>query len=194
MPSDFNFDTVLDDFQYEDDPLIIHLVGDCLNSHPSSRPNAAQVQQLFSDKHADACAKSVHSGISGISDLLEKGRNAIDARRRGQSTSISVLTREDVADLLAFENSWDDVESLDPDNESGSLLRLAPQVKFLLGAGILWEVIDVDHVRVRPTIVSRGTNSLKGIAPLWLLFHSKYLSLQEQSCDILPNGSNRDRI
>lgn len=158
LPVEFDYNTVLEEFEEENDPRITVLVSRCLERQPSSRLTAAQVEQLFSDQYADASAQIEPSGISG---LLEKGRTAIEACRAGVTLPISVFSKDETAQILAFENSWDDFKAVD--GESGeSHLRLAPQVKFLLGAGILWGMIDVENVHVRATIVSHGTTSLKG--------------------------------
>ena len=157
LPLDFDYSTILEDFEDENDPRITLLVSGCLERQPSSRPTAAQVEQLFSDQYADASAKIESSGISA---LLEKGRTTIEACRAGITLPISIFSKSETGQLLAFENSWDDSPSTG--ESSGSYLRLAPQVKFLLGAGILWGMIDVEHVHVRATVVSRGTTSLKG--------------------------------
>ncbi len=159
LPLEFDYNTILEEFKDENDPRITLLVSGCLERQPSSRPTAAQVEQLFSDQYADASAKVEASGISA---LLEKGRTTIEACRAGISLPISVFSKSETSQLLAFENSWDDSPSTANGESSGSYLRLAPQVKFLLGAGILWGMIDVEHVHVRATVVSRGTTSLKG--------------------------------
>ena len=41
-------------------------------------------------------------------------------------------------------------------------MRLAPEVLFLIGAGVLWGLIDPNQVEVRPTVVGRGSSSFEG--------------------------------
>lgn len=60
----------------------------------------------------------------------------------------------DVATLLKFDDSWDD---------PGSDMRLAPEASFLIGSGLLWDLVNPDHVHVPNAIVSRGTSFPKGI-------------------------------
>ena len=87
-----------------------------------------------------------------LSTLLEKCREVVHSRRVDHSKPGPpqyVLSKSDTATLLQLEDSWDD---------PGSDLRLAPEVRFLIGAGILWDLIDVNYVKDRATIVSRGSS------------------------------------
>lgn len=161
LPSEFDSHIVLEEFHNVDDRRISEILGSCLDPTPSRRPTAAEVEQRLSDQYADECAKQTPSDIS---ELLEKGKRSIAARRENQCALVDMFSKADVEKLLTFEDSWDDVPRLDDETEVGSPLRLAPRVKFTLGAGILYGLIDLAHIHVRGTVVSRGTTSLEGIA------------------------------
>lgn len=151
LPSEFNASTILEQFTNETDPSIKHLVGGCLAIRPSSRLTAFEVAQRFLDQYNDKCAKIEDQAIH---TLVAKCRKMIHARRVDHSKPPETLLSEsDVILLLHYMDSWDD---------PGSTLRLAPEVCFLIGAGILWEIIDADLVRVGPTVIGRETRSPKG--------------------------------
>jgi len=58
--------------------------------------------------------------------------------------------------VLELTDSWDD---------PGSELRLAPLAMFLIGAGLVWGLLDINHIPVQTNIVSRGPTSSDGIVP-----------------------------
>lgn len=152
LPENFTAPAIAKAFGDETDPLIIHLIGGCLATRPSSRLAAFEITQQLLDEYNDVCAKIEDHEIYA---LVEKCRKMVHARRIDHSkVPDKALSKVEIVLLLQYVDSWDD---------PGSPLRLAPEASFLIGAGILWDLIDVDHVQVRPTIVSRGTVSPKGI-------------------------------
>lgn len=156
LPTAFDSTTIIKEFSQENDSVIRQLVGDCLVIQQKNRPKAIEVVQKLLDQYNDSCTKVEDQATY---TLLEKGRSMISSCRRDETEPRSPnfkFSQEDTAALLQFEDSWD---------EPGSPLRLAPQVNFLIGAGIFWDLIDVTRVQIRSVVVSRGTTSPEGNIP-----------------------------
>lgn len=125
----------------------------CFSIQPTKRPAAPDVAQCFLDLYNDSCARVQDEGLFV---LLKKCREMVHSCRQDSAKSQAsgpVLSESDIAILLLYEDSWDDI---------GSNLRLAPETSFLLGAGIFWNFIDTENVEVPHTRVSRTTASPKG--------------------------------
>ena len=130
------------------------LIGACLNtSSPSKRPQSSEVAARLLDEYNDSAAKQeVHKDLA--SDLLSRSRQLIHNRRRNHSTPPKDKFRpEDVKVLIDLRDSWDD---------TGSDLRLAPEVSFLLGAGIYWDLVDINDAQVPCSVVGRGAGPREG--------------------------------
>jgi len=113
------------------------LATDCLNERPSKRPQASDVAQRLLDEYNDSCAIVRDPDIAGV---LSRCRNLVHASRLQHSKDPDSKFRDsDVSVLLDHQDSWDDDKSS---------LRLAPKVAYLIGASILWGLIDVDIVPV----------------------------------------------
>jgi hypothetical protein len=155
----FDSTTIIEEFCKENDSVIRQLVGDCLAIQQKNRPKAIEIVQRFLDQYNDSCTKTEDQATYA---LLEKCRSMVSSYRRDEAEPRSAdfkFSRADTDALLQFEDSWDD---------PGSPLRLAPQVNFLIGAGIFWDLIDVTQVQIRSVVVSRGTTSPEGNALLYL--------------------------
>jgi len=50
-------------------------------------------------------------------------------------------------------------------DDPGSELRLASLRMFLIGAGLVWDLLDINHIPVPTSIVSRGPTSPDGLIP-----------------------------
>ena len=151
LPAAFDAEFLKREVSEERDTVIRLLFEGVLNSRPSTRTTAAEMAQVFQDRYNDACAAGLED--QSVVALFEKCRAMIEACRR-YSTSPDMLSESETATLLQYEDSWDD---------PGSNLRLAPQALFLIGAGIMWGLINIDHIHLPSSIVSRGTSYPKGI-------------------------------
>ena len=130
------------------------LITACLNtSSPSMRPPSSEVAARLLDEYNDSAAKQkVHNDLS--LNLLSRSRQLIHNRRRNHSAPPNEKFRpEDVKTLIGLRDSWDD---------AGSDLRLAPEVSFLLGAGIYWDLVDINDAQVAYSVVGRGTGPREG--------------------------------
>lgn len=130
------------------------LIGACLNiSLPSKRPRSSEIAARLLDEYNDSTAKE-KVGKDVVLDLLSRSRQLIHNRRRDHSTPHhDKISQEDVNTLIGLRDSWD---------EAGSDLRLAPEVSFLLGAGIYWNLVDVNNAQVPYSVVGRGTGPRDG--------------------------------
>jgi hypothetical protein len=87
--------------------------------------------------------------------VVERCRGLVESRRRGDPKKPDEAFSElDISTLLKFDDSWDD---------PGSDLRLAPEATFLIGSGILWDLVNPDEVKVPSQIVGRDSSFPKGI-------------------------------
>ena len=89
--------------------------------------------------------------------MLERLRKLIHVRRLEHSKPPDVVLSEDeTRTVLERTFSWDD---------PGSELRLAPLSMFIIGAGLVWDLLDINHIPVPTSIVSRGPTSPDGLIP-----------------------------
>lgn len=132
------------------------LIGECLNTAwPSKRPQASEVAARLLDEYNDSSARGKDPD-DGILELLSRSRKLVDDRRRNHSTPVKEkFMKNDIKALVDLRDSWD---------EPDSNLRLAPEVSFLLGAGIYWGLIDVNDAQVPFSVVGRGTGPRDGIS------------------------------
>lgn len=134
------------------------IIGECLNIVPSKRPPSGIVASRLLDEYNDSCARNTFQD-NAILEAISRGRKLVDERRldhRSPQKPKNKFQRADVDVLVGFRGSWD---------ESGPGFRLAPDVSFLIGAGIFWDLIDVNinGVQVSSSIVGRGTGPADGI-------------------------------
>ena len=152
LPETFDADSIKAEVNSEKEPLK-GLLERCVISKPTQRPKAFEVAQWFLDQYNDSCAKIENLEAASV---IEKCRLLIDACRTGKDSSNGSENTYSVSDtniLLELDDSWDGPESI---------LRLAPQASFLIGAGIFWGLINLDHIQLPDMFVSRGTSSAKG--------------------------------
>ena len=118
---------------------------------PSKRVRVSDIAQRLLDEYNDLCANVEDRAVAST---FERCRAMIDSRRLSHSREPDeCFSESDVNILLQFDDSWDDLDSG---------LRLAPQAMFLIGAGVMWDLIPVEMIQLSPTIVSRGTTNPKG--------------------------------
>jgi len=152
LPETVKVTDVITDLGGESD-RIKALVRGCLSSQPSIRPQASEVRARLLDEYNDSCARANYSS-DGILERLSRTRKLVDDRRRNHAEPPKEkLHNEEVKALVDLRGSWD---------ESGSDLRLAPEISFLLGAGIYWDLIDVNAADVSIGVVGRGTGRREG--------------------------------
>jgi len=136
----------------EGDPAIKVLLEGCFASTPSKRTPAFELAQRLLDEYNDSCARLANTAIY---DVIRRCRSLVEARRIDHSKSSDIVYSEsDTATLMEFDDSWDD---------SGSNFRLAPEATFIIGAGILWDLIKLDQIQIPSTIISRGSSFPKGV-------------------------------
>jgi serine/threonine protein kinase len=147
LPSEFTPSELIEQLSGESERLK-KVVADCLNFKPSKRPRASDVHQRLLDEYNDSCAATQNPNLLAI---VSRCRQMIHDRRlnhAGEPTQ--TFSESDINVLLDYQDSWDD---------TGSALRFAPEVAFLIGAGILWDLIDIKQVQVPSTVVTRDTGS-----------------------------------
>jgi hypothetical protein len=119
---------------------------------PSKRVIAAEIAQRLLDEYNDLCARVENEDLAST---FQRCRSMIDSRRLNHSKEPDEhFSESDIGTLLQFDDSWDDIESG---------LCLAPQAMFLIGAGVLWDLIPLELLHLPSTIVSRGTSNPKGV-------------------------------
>lgn len=125
-----------------------------LSSRPSKRVTATELAQCLLDEYNDLCAKEEQPDIACT---IQRCRAIVDSRRhRHSKVPTEGFSTSDIDMLKDFDDSWDD---------PGSGLRLAPEAMFLIGAGILWDLIPLDMIDIPSSAVSKVTSSPKGFAP-----------------------------
>jgi len=151
LPEAFNPELMKANLGGESDPSIKVLLEGCFASTPSKRTPAFELAQRLLDEYNDGCARVSNTAIF---DVIQRCRSLVEARRIDHSKSPDIVYSEsDIATLTEFDDSWDD---------SGSNLRLAPEASFLIGAGILWDLITLDLIQIPAAIISRGSSVPKG--------------------------------
>lgn len=136
-----------------------NLTADCLNPIPTSRPSAAVVAQRFLDHYNDCCARQIigEPDLVNFINLKDLCRKQLEqCRGKGEKTSIKRLSPEEIDLLLRHEDSWD--------HPAG--LRLAPEICFLIGAGLFYGFMSPEHPELTRTSISQDTKLLKGIPAL----------------------------
>ena len=131
-------------FKGANDPLLHEIIGDCFDVVPSARPKSAILSQRLLDKYNDACAKSAIEELSNdrtamteIMTLLQRCQELVlQGRRNLPKNPKDILQPSEVDLLFQYEDSWDQPASL----------RLAPETCFLVGAGLLWDYIEVSDI------------------------------------------------
>jgi len=123
--------------------LPIKLFGRCFDRTPSKRPNAALVAQILLDEYNDRCAKAAF-GVPEVERIMTvKGKcwDLLKACRNqywNQNTEYEkVIPEKRLDEVEVFEL----LQSLESWNEPASLL-LAPEMHFLIGAGVFWGFIS----------------------------------------------------
>jgi hypothetical protein len=139
----------------EGDAIINSLFESVLYARPTMRTSATEIVQRFLDRYNDARAAQLED--KSVFALFEKCRQMIEACRQSAKNP-GLLTKSEVETLLEHEDSWDE-----PDID----LRLAPQALFLIGTGVMWGIIDIDHIHIPSTIISRTTSNPKGFPSTW---------------------------
>jgi len=174
LGKDCNADTVLKMYRDQQDPLIQHLLGDIFSgtSRPSKRPKAIDIAQRFLDQYNDSCLTAEDTDFGALlrnskalidqqrlkhaEDNLKKQMVKDDSKGRKSETSDpaeaqqekTCLTEEETKRILRTISSWD---------TPGSNLRLAPECMFILGGGLVWGVVDINHIPIEASRVSRAT-------------------------------------
>jgi len=125
-----------------DKPLPMQLFGECFQLIPSKRPSAALVAQNLLDEYNDRCARSAleEPDVETIAtvkrrswDLLKVCRNQYwDNKNDYKQVTPQRIGEQETLALLQSLESW---------NEPAEL-TLAPEIHFLLGAGIFWGFVD----------------------------------------------------
>lgn len=120
------------------------LIGDCFSPQPGRRPKAAALAQRLLKEHNSRCAKAMfaesNSDMTHVSlmSVIEKCRASVHARRLDHHPPPVLeqkLSRDEALTLLHYEDSWDDDRPI-----------LGPEVSFLIGAGILWDLIELEFI------------------------------------------------
>ena len=155
LPETFEVTDLIADLD-DESKHIKTLVCGCLSFKPSIRPLASEVRARLLAEYNDSCARATDGG-DGILELLSRTRKLVDDRRRSHAgLPKEKVGNEEVKALVDLRDCWD---------ESGSeSLRLAPEISFLLGAGIYWDLIDVKDAEVSIGVVGRGTRSREGFS------------------------------
>jgi serine/threonine protein kinase len=132
------------------------IIRECLNTTPSKRPQTGDVASRLLDEYNDSCARKTHQDEL-ISAAVSRSRQLVADRRLNHSSTRKQkekIEKSDIEVLVDLRDSWDEI---------GSGFRLAPEVSFLIGAGIFWDLIDVNDVEVSSNVVSRGFEPRDGI-------------------------------
>ena len=112
---------------------------------------AARLLDECNDSHA-----RTNERANDTMELLSRIRKLLHDRRRNHSyPPKEKFMKEDVKALVDLRGSWED---------PGSDLRLAPEVSFLLGAGVYWDLMDVNDAQAPFSVVGRGTGLLEGFS------------------------------
>ena len=113
--------------------------------------------QRLLDEYNDSCA--VVQEQSDVVAVISRCRDLVHDRRLNHvNPPTATFSKSDIAALLALQDSWDD---------PGSALRLAPEVAFLIGAGIEWDLVEAKDFQLTSTLVSgRGTGAPDSGNPL----------------------------
>ena len=152
MPESFAIADLLASVDNES-PRMKTILRECLNpTSPSKRPKASDVSARLLDEYNDSCAGPMIANEAKI--LVNKCRQLVAHCRIDHSLSAKVkLERADVAALVELRDSWDD---------DGFNLCLAPEVSFILGAGIYLGLIEANDAQVPFSIVGRGAGDMEG--------------------------------
>jgi len=120
---------------------------------PSKRVRASEIAQQLLDQYNDSCVKMEDHAVAST---FQRCRSMIDSRRLDHTKEPGeCFSESDICTLMGFDDSWDDFDSG---------LCLAPQAMFLIGAGVMWDLIPFELLHLPATIVSRGTTNPKGTA------------------------------
>jgi len=120
---------------------------------PSRRPKASSVAQRLLDEYNDVCAKaSIQTSAEQILALKSRCHEMVRQCRRKKDLG-PVLTSMETELLLRYEDSWDGPEDL----------RLAPEISFLLGAGIFYKFVNFQDVEKYGKQIHYEVKSLQGI-------------------------------
>jgi hypothetical protein len=147
LPSDINPRNVLGQYRKLGNPSFKRIIEGCFQELPSKRVNAALFAQKLLDEYNDSCAKSAlrHADVEAITsaktkcwDWLKTSREQYWRKNNDykQVKPNGMLMETDTSILLQCLESW---------NEPAGL-TLAPEIHFLVGAGIFWGFIDPSHV------------------------------------------------
>lgn len=121
---------------------------------PSKRVTAMELSQRILDEYNDLCGREEQQDIAST---IQRCREMVNSRRHRHSKEpAEQFSGSDIGTLFELDDSWDD---------PGSGLRLAPEAMFLIGAGILWDLIPLDMVDVPSSAVRKTTSSPKGTHP-----------------------------
>jgi len=88
--------------------------------------------------------------------LLDEYRELVHSSHLQRSKDSDSFRDSNISVLLNHQDSWDDDKSS---------LRLAPEVAYLIGAGILWGLIDINVVPVPSALEDRVPGPPNGKSP-----------------------------
>lgn len=143
----FNKESILE----KESERIQGIIYGCLNVTPSKRLHSGDVASRLLDEYNDSCARNTPHD-----EAISRTRELIDERRLDHTSPRKLkhkIQKADVDVLVGLRDSWD---------EGGLGFQFAPEVSFLIGAGILWDLIDVNDVQVSSSIVGRGPGPTGG--------------------------------
>jgi hypothetical protein len=142
-------------FAESPDLVVKKLIGDCLQILPSSRPKAALLTQRLLDEYNDSCARisAAQISIGQLIELRRQCRTLVDECRCTRKDPSRVLTTYETGLLFKYEDSWD---------EPTASLRLAPEINFLLGAGVFWGYINLEDVEKHRKGIADEMRSVEG--------------------------------
>lgn len=148
--------SLLDHYSRLSNPSLKKLIGDCFAKIPTARPASTFLAQRFLDYYNNCSANSEGTQADAeVIKIKEKCSALVHNRRLNHKTTPimqEMLTNSETLTLLHHEDSWDDA----------ACLRLAPEISFLVGAGIFWGLIDTKDVYELSYDSSRVTNSVEG--------------------------------
>jgi len=147
---------LLQQYNTLDNALVKRLVGDCLNTVPSARPRSSPLAQRLLDEYNDSCAKvaSAQALVGDIIALTQICKELVNrCRTNREEGPARILTSTQTNLLFQYEDSWDEPVSL----------RLAPEICFLIGAGLFYGYINLEDVEQNRKVIANDMRSLKGV-------------------------------
>lgn len=151
LPSVLNPINILEKYARLDNTHLKSLIGDCFRKSPKERPSAAVLSQRLLDEFNKMRAKLAmrQKDVMEITNLKSKCRELIFRYRKqhfeqkGQKAPPPLMQHE--GSVLTDSETSILFENLDSWNEPASL-TLAPEMSFVIGAGLFWGFIDSKNV------------------------------------------------